>query len=256
MEPTSRTRPQGHLSSLARRFSLVCLAATTLLVSTGCQSIAGSGNVAQLRIVDASPDVTAIDMYQGTGVLAYNLALGTITSYVPIAPGTYPINATAAGTHQQLVTQSGTFLAGGDYTVIVGSFAAGLQEIILKDQSVPSPAGQVALRFVDQSTRAGAVDLYLVPAGATILTVKPVLTGVTLSTNSGYLLAPSAAYTLVALPAGTVPSAAAAVFYTSPTLNFGAGAARTIILIDPPIVTAPGLEAVIADDYDPIAIGN
>ena len=142
----------------------------------GCQSITGSPSTSQVRIIDASPDAGGIDVYEQGSILAYNLGLGTITSYVPITPGNYSIVVDAAGTRQQLAAQGGTFLNGAQYTVLVSNYSASLQETILKDQTQAAPSGQIALRIIDESTRAGAVDLYLIPTGSTILTVRPYLT--------------------------------------------------------------------------------
>ena len=202
--------------------------------------------------MDASPDAGGIDVYQGSGVLAYNLGLGTITSYVPINPGNYSIAVDAAGTRQQLSAQGGTFLNGAQYTVLVANYSASLQETILKDQTQPAPTGQISLRVIEESTRAGAVDLYLIPTGSTILTVRPYLTNVNFGQNTGYQNVPAGTYTLVALPAGTTPTATGTTFYTGAAVSYGGGVARTLILIDQQLITVPGVQVITADDFDPI----
>ena len=226
--------------------------ASMLVTLPGCQSITGNPSTSQVRIVDASPDAGGIDVYQGSGVLAYNLGLGTITSYVPITPGNYSIAVDVAGTRQQLAAQGGTFANGAQYTVLIANYSASLQETILKDQTVAAPTGQISLRVIDESTRAGAVDLYLIPTGSTILTVRPYLTNVTFGQNTGYLNVPSGTYTLVALPAGTTPTATGSTFYTGAAVSYGGGVARTLILIDQQLITTPGVQVITADDYDPI----
>lgn len=218
---------------------------------TGCANVTGSPAVSQVRLIDASPDAPGLDVYQGSGVLAYNLGLGTVTSYVPLTPGNYTIAANTAGTKQTLAQAAGTFLNGSQYTVLIGNYANSLQELILKDQAQMAPNGQVNVRFLDQATRIGALDLYLVPSGATILTVKPVLTGVTFNANTGYLSVPAGTYTLVALTAGTVPTATVVALYTGTAVNYGNGSAKTIVLIDQQLVAAPGVQAIIAADFDP-----
>lgn len=227
-------------------------AALTLLLFTlpGCQSITGNANVAELRIVDASPDAPGLDAYQGTNILAYNLGLGTITSYVSTTPGTYTLSVDSAGTQQRLVAAQATLLNGGQYTVLVGNYLNSLQEVILKDQSTPAPSGQINVRFLDQSTRAGALDIYLVPSGSTLATIKPVMTNITFNVNSGYFNIPTGSYTLVALPTGTVPTATTTSLYTGPSVTYSSGAARTFILVDQQLITTPGIQVVTGDDYD------
>ncbi len=235
-----------------RRFASL-LAFSTLLSLPGCQSVTGTPVISQVRLLDASPDAPGLDVYQGTAILAYNLGLGTITSYVPITPGAYNISADQAGTHSQLITATGTFAAEAQYTVLIGNYSNALQELILEDQSTASPLGQVNLRFIDQSVRAGALDLYLVPSGSTVVTQKPVVAGVSFNNNTGYLSVPAGTYTLVALPAGATPTATGGKLYTGAAVAYVTGSASTIVLIDPQLTTTPGVQIVTAADYQPPA---
>ena len=251
-QPAASTRWRN-ISTRARHALALSGLLALLVPLPGCQSITGSPNIAQIRLVDASPDAPALDAYQGTSILVYNLGLGSVTSYISVTPGTYNIIADAAGTRQALATQSGTFNANGQYTVLIGNYSAGLQETILKDQSQAAPTGQIAIRVLDQSVVAGAVDLYLIPSGSTILTVRPALTNVSFGSNSGYVNVPAGTYTLVALPAGTTPTATGSTFYTGPSVTYASGAARTIILVDQQLSSTPGIQVITAADYDPVA---
>ena len=145
------------------------------------------------------------------------------------------------------------FAANGQYTVLIGNYANALQELILQDQSTASPLGQVNLRFIDQSVRSGALDLYLVPSGATVVTQRPVVTGVSFNTNTGYVSVPAGTYTLVALPTGATPTASGSTLYTGAAVVYVTGSASTIVLIDPQLTTTPGVQIVTAADYQPPA---
>ncbi len=248
MTPCPFALPNARASS--RTLTRVAVLAALLLPLAGCAVVTGSSAISQVRIIDASPDAPGLDIYQGASVLAYNLGLGTITSYVPITPGNYGILVDAAGTRTTLVTASGTFAASAQYTVLIGNYANALQELILKDQTIAAPTGEIDVRFIDQSTRAGAVDLYLIPSGSTILQVKPVLTNVTFNTNTGYFTVPSGTYTLAAVPTGTTPTATSTNLYTGPAVSYASGVARTIVLLDQQLITQPGLQVIIANDYD------
>ncbi len=241
----------GSVSPLAGSRWLKVAAVSTLLATVpGCQSITGNPSVAAVRIIDASPDAPGLDVYQGNSILAYNLGLGTITSYITFTPGTFGVVVDTAGTRQTLVQAQGTFQNGGQYTVLVGNYLNSLQELILKDQSTPAPAGQINVRFVDQSTRAGALDLYLVPTGSTLIQVRPVISNITFNVNTGYFNVPAGTYTLVALPAGTIPTATGSTSYTGASITYAGGAARTFVLVDQQLITTPGIQVVTGDDYD------
>src|SRR5580704_5585947 len=231
----------------AARFASVGAIAGAL---TGCQGIVGNPSLSQVRIIDASPDAPGLDIYQGTDAIAYNLGFGTITSYVPINPGTYTISANSAGTKQVLSSSKATFGVSSQYTVLIGNSAASLQQLVLKDQSQPAPSGQISLRFIDQATRISAVDVYLVPTGQKLTEVTPVVTGLVFNVNTGYLNIPAGTYKLAMVPTGTVPTSDTVLTYMGPQVTYSAGAARTIILIDQQLVTTPGLQVITADDFD------
>ena len=214
---------------------------------TGCQAIS-SAPKSQLRIIAASADTPGFDLYRGSAAVAFNLDFGTVTSYVPLAPGIDTISAETAGTRQILSSSKTTLAASTQYTVLIGSSSSSLQQLTLVDQNQPAPAGQIALRFIDQATRVGGVDIYLVPAGQKLTAVPPLITGVLFGANTGYLNIPVGAYTIVMVPTGT-PISATAATYTGPQVNYSAGSARTIILIDQQSVATPGVQVITAEDY-------
>jgi hypothetical protein len=254
--------PLSHLGSLQPgdpRFlgkKALQLSALTLLLAglPGCQSIqTTTTNVSELRLIDASPDAPGLDFYLNNTALAYNLGFSMKTNgYIPLASGNYTVSADTAGSNppQVLVSSAATLSNGFQYTALVGNVNANLQETILQDQSLPAPTGEISFRILDQATKVGAVDIYLIPSGATILTTLPFRTGVTFGTNTGYFNIPAGAYSLAMLPAGTVPIATTLTLYTGPQTVYAAGAVRTIVLIDVLVTTTPAAQVIVAADYD------
>jgi Domain of unknown function (DUF4397) len=227
-------------------------AAITILVTlTGCQAIVSSAPQAHVRIINATPDAPRLDLYQDSNALAFNLDFGTVTSYIQLAPGAYNITANTAGTRQVLSAAKTTFTTAGQYTVLIGNTAASLQQLTLADQSQPAPPGQTALRFISQATRAGAIDIYLVPSGQKISSVTPLVTGFAFGANTGYINVPAGTYSLAMLPAGTSPAGSTIATYAGPQVTYSSGAARTVILIDSPLVSTPGIKVITANDFDP-----
>lgn len=241
---TTRTPRPGRVRRLALAF-----AALGPLSLIGCQSISGSTVVSQIRIVDASPDAPGIDIYEANVPVSYNLGFGNVTSYIPITPGSYNFTADSTGTKLALASASGTLAASNQYTFLVSNVAASIQATILKDQSSPAPGGQIALRFLDESVAVGAVDIYLVPTGAAITAVSPILTNQTFSANSGYVNVPAGAYKIVIYPTGTTPIATTVATYTGATVTYNSSSAATVILLDNKILNAPALQVVTAQDY-------
>lgn len=212
----------------------LCGAAAGICVAmlSGCQGITASPNRSQVRIIDVSPDAPEIDIYQNSSAIAYRLAFGTITSYVPVDSGAATTMATMSGTRQTLTRSRTTLATHGQYTVLIGNFSANLQQAVLKDQDKPAPAGRIALRFIHQAIEAGMVDIYLVPAGRRINETTPIITRSSFGDNTGYLDLPAGTYTLVVEPAGAVPVDDADAVYAGAQAAYRSGFAGTVILGD------------------------
>lgn len=252
------------LNPVRQRMSLYCFTRKAItwvalggcaLVLTGCQSVLSAPSRSQVRFIDVSPDAPEIDLYQNSAAVAYKLNFGDITSYVAVDPGAYMTTATMSGTRQTLASSRAKFTTAGQYTVLIGDIASNLHEVTLKDQSQPAPAGQAALRFVDEATHGGPVDLYLIRAGQRFAEAKPVATDVVLGRNTGYLNVPAGTYTVMALPAGQTPEDDAEVSYSGAQVTYASGSASTVILMDQrsPQQQGQTIDAIIAPDYVPAA---
>ena len=246
---------------LARFTALLALAGAL----TGCQGIYGTQPVALVRFIDATPDLPApggVDIYQNSTVFLYNIGFGSVSSYIPIATGGNTYSVDIAGTQQQLATVHATFTLGGQFTVLIGNVAASLQMTVLKDESSPAPSGQVALRFLDQATHAGAVDIYLLSANGKLAATLPTLTNVAFGNLPAYIDVPSGAYSIVVLPTGTstattttttgtvTTTSTIPTLYSGNQVSYSGAAVRTIILLDQPQTSPPGVQVITADDYD------
>src|ERR1700733_5132176 len=229
MRRTSRQSAFARLCRPTVRLAILAVAATLIL--TGCGAIVSSAPEAQVRIIHATPDTPGLDIYQGPNALAFNLDFGAVTSYIPLTPGTYTINADTAGSKQVLSSAKATFAASTQYTVLLGNSTANLQQLTLTDQNQPAPAGQIALRFISQATRVGPTDVYLVPAGQKLTAIIPLVSNLSFGGNTGYLNIPTGTYSLVMLPTGTTPSSAVAAPYTGPQVTYSSASAHTVILI-------------------------
>jgi hypothetical protein len=222
----------------------------TLMV--GCQSIdMAPENAAQVRVIAASPDAGSMDFYAGGTALAYSVEFGAASTYVPLLPGNVRLSANTANTAQMLIAENAPLVAGRQYTAVVTNVAASLQETVYVDQTTPAPTGDVAVRVIDAATRAGNVDLYMVPSGGRLTATAAVRAGVAFGASTGYVLVPAGTYALVVVPAGTAPTNQALPLMTGPQTSYVAGAVRTVVLVDHPNPAMPGVDAITANDYDP-----
>ena len=233
-------------SHFAKKTLRLTALAVFVAALAGCQGIAGIQPTAQVRVIDVSPDAPVLDIHQNSSAALYNVAFGTVSSYMPVASGVFTHAAYSAGTQQQLAAVRGTLTAGNQYTVLTGDTAANLQMTVLKDQSYAAPSGDVALRFLDQTTRAGAFDIYLLSPGAAPSGVAPLITAASFGANTGYIVVPSGTYSIVAFPTGTAPASSSVPTYTGSQVTYPSGSARTIVLID-----RPALQTITAADFEP-----
>ena len=239
-----------HPGRIAARLSAIALALGAL---SGCQSVnINAGNVAQIRFIQASPDAPGIDFYANNTAEAYNVGFGYGTSYVPVVPGTYTISADHANTRTVLATAGQGMASGQQYTALVGDNLASLQETILTDQSTPAPSGEISVRLIDEATKVGAVDVYLVPSSGKLSTTALIsnLTALTFGTNTGYINIPAGTYAIAVVPTGTVPVSTTVTLLSGPQVGYAGGAVRTVVLIDQIVTTTPGVAAFVAADYD------
>ena len=244
----------GRLSDRRRAFFAAMLLAAVGL--SGCQGITSTS--AQLRVIDASPDAGVIDSYQNSSALAYNLGFGTMTSYIPMSPGVYNLAAEKAGTRQTLVASTETLAANRQYTEIIGAGLANLQQTLLLDQSTPAPSGRIALRVINQTTRSGAVDVYLVPLASTLGkgSSSPLAINLGFGANSGYIDLPEGTYAIDVVPTGTLLTSSTVTLFSGAQIAYASGAVRTVVLIDQATSGAqhatvtPGVQAIVAEDAD------
>jgi hypothetical protein len=232
----------------------LCFLGVAALALAGCQGI--DLNSPQLRIIDASPDAGVLDSYQDNTALAYNLVFGTVTSYVPLSSGSYALAADRAGTRQALVAGNASLAAGKQYTAVLGNVAAAMQQTVMLDQSQPASAGEIEFRFVQQATRSGAVDIYLVPHSGKPSNTSPLVVNLGFGANSGYLSVPAGTYAIDVVPAGTTLVSSTVTLLSGAQVEYNSGAVRTVVLIDQEIVgqqhagLSPGVQTLVAADAD------
>ncbi len=238
--------------TLKFRALLAAAASLPLLGLAGCGQVNGgtSNRIALLRIVDASPDAGNVDIYLNSTAAAYNLGFGSVSSYFPISPATYTLSANTAGTHNTLTSVQVPLTVNTQSTLLIGNVASGLQSTLLTDQGKSAPFGQVSVRFVNEATRTGAVDIYFLPAGTMLTSVGPVVPGISFGQVKGYLNVPAGSYSIAVLPAGTVPSSTTVPLYSGNQINLPGSNARTVIVLDSQLMTQPAAQIITLSDYD------
>jgi hypothetical protein len=222
------------------------------LFLSGCQTVSGSTSVSQLRIIDASYNAPAINVYVGETELAGNLGQGSITGYATLKPtNNIEVKVTPTSSTKSLVTANTSLRAGTSQSVLISDINAVYQATVLEDQATPAPSGHSEFRLLNQAPSTGAVDVYFLSGtSATVFaTAKPVITALAVGATSGYVTIPSSTLFMVIAPTGTTLSTTDTTIYTSAAFNLVGGEVRTVLIVDPILVTEP-VQVYIADDVD------
>lgn len=211
-------------SKVGRSFLGMLVAASTLLGAFGLASAASPSASAQsseakLRVIHASPDAPAVDIYVNGSKAISNLAFKDVSPWASLPAGTYDVKVTAAG-GTDAVIQANLPLEGGKYySVVATGKLANITAKVFTDDFSPLDAGKARLRVVHASPDAPAVDV--------AVTGGPVLVpNLAFPDASGNLAVDAGTYDVEVRAAGTTTAA-----LSTPGLALEAGKLYTVYAV-------------------------
>jgi hypothetical protein len=119
--------------------------------------------MARVRIVHASPDAPAVDVYaDGTNVLM-NVPYKGSSDYlsVPAGPHNFKVYATGSNpaSDSAVIDADATLAAGKDYTIVAVGNVANIKPAVFEDNNAAPAAGKAHVRVIHASPDAPAVDV-------------------------------------------------------------------------------------------------
>lgn len=244
-------RANHRLTTLGLAAGVAGSVAASLLLA-GCQSINGYSKSSLARVIDASYNAPALNVYVEGTLLATNIGQGSITAYGGFAPSrNAAVKVTGISNNVTLATANATLVVSESQSVLISDYNAGYQVTVLEDQSTPAPTGHSEFRVLNQAPSTGAVDVYFLPGTSETVyaTAKPVITDLAAGATSGYVTIPSSTLYMIIAPAGMTLSTTATTVYSSGALALTGGEVRTVLVVDPVLVTQP-VQVYIAKDVD------
>ena len=226
-----------HLNIAATAFAL--LGAWAL-----AQPAAADGHQARVRVVHASPDGPAVDVWVGDKPAFTNAAFKGITAYAGLDAGNYGVKVVPAGKTEPAVIDAKLDLAAGkDYTVVAVGKLADIAPWVLTDNNAAPAAGKAHVRFAHASPDAPAVDI-AVAAGGPVL-----FKNVAFKQTGDYLPVDAGSYDLEVRLTGTETVA-----LKVPGLKLEAGTVYTVFAMglaggEPALVAVPSVDAKAAADH-------
>lgn len=202
------------------------------VLSLAAGTVFAQGTNARVRIVHASPDAPAVDIFVNGGKVLENLPFREYSEYLSLPAGTYNVEIKVTGTDTLVKQLSVPVQAGKDYTAIAVGYAGagktpGFDVMLLEDDNSAPADGRIKIRVAHTAPGAPAVDVYVTTPFETLDGKQPVLTNVPFKAASGYLSVPIGMYQARVVVAGTRTIA-----IDSHRLVTWGGMIRTIIAVD------------------------
>jgi len=193
---------------------------------------------ARVRVVHASPDAPAVDVWVNDSVAFSNAPFKGITDYAGLEPATYNVKVVPTGATEPVVIEADLGLdAGTDYTVVALNTLENIEPLVLVDNNSQPAAGKAHVRFVHASPDAPAVDIAVADGG-------PVLfSNVAFKEVGDYLPVDAGTYDLEVRVAGTEGMA-----LDVPGLTLNDGTVYTVFAMgladgEPALTAVPSVDA-------------
>jgi hypothetical protein len=212
-----------------------------------CQTVSESQTTSLVRVVDASYNAPAVDVYAGKTEIASHVVAGTITNYAILAPGAVTITVDAAGTRKPLAKLTADLEAAGQHSVYLTDAGTGFGAKLLRDQAESAPVGNFAVRFLQTAQASGAVDIYYLAHGQSLQGATPVVKGLGPGRDSGYVDVPNGSYALVVTRAGSKTPV-----FAGSSVTYAGGEVRTVLIqAGPAAQPSPrAMQVVVGDDLN------
>jgi len=134
--------------------------AAALISVLAVMSVSAALDDARVRVIHASPDAPAVDVWANGAPLFVNAPFKGITDWKNVPSGTYDIEVVPAGATNPVVIDATLRLSRfRDYTVIATGNLADIQPLVLVDRTMAPSRKFAGIRFVHASPDAPAVDI-------------------------------------------------------------------------------------------------
>lgn len=217
---------------------LFVVSAVLVLSLVLATSAFADGHEARVRVVHASPDAPAVDVWVNGSVAFSNAPFMGITDYAALEPDTYNVQVSPTGATEPIVIDADLDLATQtDYTVVAVGMLENIEPLVLIDNNSAPAEGKAHVRFVHASPDAPAVDIAVANGG-------PVLfSNVSFKGTGDYLPVDAGTYDLEARLAGTDTVA-----LSVPGVMMEAGTVYTIFAMglaggEPALTAVPSVDA-------------
>lgn len=159
------------------------------------QTEADQDGTANVRVVHASPDAPAVDVYVNDEPVLEDVSFGTVSDYLELEAGTYDVTITAADDPEAVVYEAELPVEEGTYTIAAAgelseNATEPFQPVLLLDESEEPADGTALVRLAHLSPDASTVDVTVADSGDVLFD------NASFANATGYQEVPAGSYTL------------------------------------------------------------
>lgn len=133
------------------------------MVLWAAASPASAQEMARVRVVHASPDAPAVDVYADGSRVLSNVPFKGSSDYLPVPAGPHNFKVYATGANPAsdtaVIDADATLAAGKDYTIAAVGKVADIKPAVFEDNNSAPAAGKAHVRVIHASPDAPAVDI-------------------------------------------------------------------------------------------------
>ena len=199
-----------------------------MLLATGCGS---GGGTAQLRLVLASPDTPSVNILIDGKSVATDMADGSSTGYISVKSGSRHIQLVPANSSstKPILDETLSIGASTNQTLLITGPIAGIKTVVLSDGSTTTVTGDGYVRVFNASTALAPADVYIVPAGTSLVGATPMATSLPFDQAAPYQAVVAGNYQVFLMAPGTTN-----VLLGTGSIGLNASANQTVVVLDSP----------------------
>ena len=197
-------------------------------LAAGCGG--GTSSTGQLRFMQASLISEQVQLLVNGTQQATNLNYGNATGYLTLRSESQHVQVLpVSGSTTPIFDTSISVNSSVSQTLMMTGTTGAIHSVLLNDANTTSVAGDINVRVVNASNRIGAADVYILPAGSSIIGAVPVANGpFGFDQNTGYQLVASGGYQVVL----AVPGTTNAVLSTGTINPASSSLNQTVVVLD------------------------
>ena len=157
---------------MKRLLGILGVAGAIGMVFGALGSTTSAQEMARVRVVHASPDAPAVDVYADDSKVLTNVPYKGSSDYLSVPAGAHNFKVFATGANPAsdapVIDADATLDAGNDYTVAAIGFVAEIKPLVLVDDNTAPASGKAHVSVVHASPDAPAVDI-AVKGGAVLV---------------------------------------------------------------------------------------